>query len=435
MPTKYTVSAPDGAAKWCTALAKSISDNFNSLSSEFRDTKDGIRSVESKFDTFSDRLLAEVKHVSNVANEAMNIATAAKASVDTLQDTVTMLQKDVYKLAVLNRGLQQENEQLSRRSDNQDSYSRRDNLVIRGIDEHENDTDESCKVLAKKFFIEHLHISDGDVERMTLVRCHRLGKKIQHVKRPIIVRFHYYADRQLVWGKRINLKNTTFSLHENFANEVEYRRRLMYPIMSAARRSPNFHRVFLNGDVLRVDGIDYTVESLHNLPEEIHPRNFSVKENEQWHVFGGIHSSFNFLSNYYPTTISYDNHEFEDIERAYQYAKCMKFNDIENSEKIMCSRSPSAAKHIGSSVKNFKPKEWDNVKEDVMLELLRTKFSTGSGMAKKLTDTVGKSLAEAGQSAVYSIGMSLNNKDLFDTQRWSKNLLGKLLMKVREELL
>ena len=113
MPTKYTVSAPDGAAKWCTALAKSISDYFNSLSAEFRDTKDGIRSVEGKFDTFSDRLLAEVKHVSDVANEAMNIATAAKASVDTLQDTVTMLQKDVYKLAVLNGGLQQENEQLS----------------------------------------------------------------------------------------------------------------------------------------------------------------------------------------------------------------------------------------------------------------------------------------------------------------------------------
>ena len=154
MLTKYNVSAPDGAAKWCTALAKSITDNFNSLSAEFRDTKDGIRSVESKFDTFSDRLLAEVKHVSDVANEAMNIATAAQASVDTLQGTVTLLQKDVYKLSVQNRGLQQENEQLSRRSDNQDSYSRRDNLVIRGIDEHVNDTDESCKLLAKKFFME-----------------------------------------------------------------------------------------------------------------------------------------------------------------------------------------------------------------------------------------------------------------------------------------
>ena len=49
------------------------------------------------------------------------------------------------------------------------------------------------------------------------------------------------------------------------------------------------------------------------------------------------------------------------------------------------------------------PKEWDNVIEDVMLKLLRTKFSTGSDMAKKLTDTVGKSLTKAGQSAVYSI--------------------------------
>ena len=28
MPTKYTVSAPDGAARWCTALAKLV--NFTS---------------------------------------------------------------------------------------------------------------------------------------------------------------------------------------------------------------------------------------------------------------------------------------------------------------------------------------------------------------------------------------------------------------------
>ena len=111
------------------------------------------------------------------------------------------------------------------------------------------------------------------------------GKEYNTARDQIIVRFHHYADRQLVWSKRVNLKNTTFSLHENYANEVEYRRRLMYPIMSAARRSPNFHKVYLNGDVLRVDDIDYTVESLHNLPEEIHPRNFSVKVNEQWQVF------------------------------------------------------------------------------------------------------------------------------------------------------
>ena len=103
----------------------------------------------------------------------------------------------------------------------------------------------------------------------------------------------------------------------------------MYPILSAARRSQNYHKVYLNGDILRIDGTDYTVETL-----------------EQWYVFGGIHSSYNFLSNFYPETVLYDGIEFEDVERAYQYAKCAKFKDIENSERIMCSRSPSAAKHI-----------------------------------------------------------------------------------------
>ena len=47
MSPKYTVSAPDGAAKWCFALAKSITENFNLLSAELvsvgiSETKDGI---------------------------------------------------------------------------------------------------------------------------------------------------------------------------------------------------------------------------------------------------------------------------------------------------------------------------------------------------------------------------------------------------------
>ena len=31
---------------------------------------------------------------------------------------------------------------------------------------------------------------------------------------------------QCIWNKRFQLKRTAFSLHENFANEVEYRRKL-----------------------------------------------------------------------------------------------------------------------------------------------------------------------------------------------------------------
>ena len=69
-----------------------------------------------------------------------------------------------------------------------------------------------------------------------------------------------------------------------------------------------------------------------------------------------------------------------------------------------------------------------------MLDLLRIKFAPDSEMANKLLDTVGKSLAEAGQSTTYSIGMSLYNKDLFKSDKWTKNVLGNLPMKIRQEL-
>ena len=209
----------------------------------------------------------------------------------------------------------------------------------------------------------------------------------------------------------------------------------MYPILAAAKKSAKYGKVYLNDDVLKINGTEYTSETLGKLPGELHPSHFSIKQNEHWTVFGGIHSRFNFLSNFYHDAITYDNIPINDVEHAYQYAKARKFDDVDTSERILSARTPSDAKRIGASVQGFKAKVWDKAREDVMLKLLRIKFAPGSDMATKLVATAGKSLAEAGQSVTYSIGMSLNDRDLFKTEKWTKNMLGKLLMKVREELL
>ena len=72
-----------------------------------------------------------------------------------------------------------------------------------------------------------------------------------------------------------------------------------------------------------------------------------------------------------------------------------------------------------------------------MLDILRIKFKVDSDEAKLLKDTDGKSLAEAGKSKVFAVGLTLNNRNIMDTSKWSKecNLLGKCLMKIRNELL
>ena len=109
-------------------------------------------------------------------------------------------------------------------------------------------------------------------------------------------------------------------------------------------------------------------------------------------------------------------------------------HDKDSGANILCSRSPSSAKKIGATVKNFKVKEWDRVKKDIMLQLLKAKFTPGSDLAKKLVATSSKSLAEAGQCPTFSIDMTLSNKELFNINKWTKNVLGQLLMKVRDDL-
>ena len=81
-----------------------------------------------------------------------------------------------------------------------------------------------------------------------------------------------------------------------------------------------------------------------------------------------------------------------------QSAKCNKnlcrYNNITTmlniTEHYKCSQE--------AIVKNFKVRQWDKVKRDIMLQLLRSKFAPGSELAAKLTATSCKSLAESHQS-------------------------------------
>ena len=54
-----------------------------------------------------------------------------------------------------------------------------------------------------------------------------------------------------------------------------------------------------NNIYIAVQRTDYSADNLDNLPQDLHPNNFATKENEHWLIFGGIYSSFYFMSNFY----------------------------------------------------------------------------------------------------------------------------------------
>ena len=410
------VESSPGAARWCAKLAVSITKCFatliKELRTESRDTTLSIQNlmhpesqnIDSKFDALSEKILRDVKETNTLAQEAYNIAKAA-------HDANNKLEQKVIIMDVKNKGLTQENNRLSRRCDDQEAYSRRDNIVIRGVPKAADEDNAGCSHVTRDFFEQNLNITQAHVEGMKFVRCHQIGKRLQHRSRPIILRFQNFTDRDLVWSRKALLKNKAFSIHENFGNEIDFRRRLLYPILAAAKKSGNYVRSYLNGDVLRINGRDYSVDTIDELPKDIHPSNLGVKTNDRWIIFGGVHSSYHFLSNYYSTPIQYRDIEFNDLEHAYQYAKAIEFNDIDSSEDILCAKTPSSAKLIGSKVKSFNITEWNKVKESVILDLLKIMLAPGTDMTKKLMATAGKS------------------------DKCGRNMLGNLLMKVREERL
>ena len=128
--------------------------------------------------------------------------------------------------------------------------------------------------------------------------------------------------------------------------------------MLSSKKAKNLEKykkkVFLNGDVLMIDGERYTVDNIHTVPRELHPRQFSKKKNDTHLMFGGIHSVYNPLSNWYPCKVKFNDHEFDSSEQAYQWAKADYCKGVAAAEKLLYTTSPREAKDLRLTVTGLK---------------------------------------------------------------------------------
>ena len=136
--------------------------------------------------------------------------------------------------------VEEENWKLKQKLNHLENYSRRDNLVIRGIAETK---DEVCETIVKIFCKDKMKLDSVFIDSIKIVRCHRLGER-QHSKpkwiHQIIVRFYNFGDRQQVWGARSKLAGTPYGVTENFTGETEYNRKKLYPIFKAVKKMQKY---------------------------------------------------------------------------------------------------------------------------------------------------------------------------------------------------
>lgn len=124
--------------------------------------------------------------------------------------------------------------------------------------------------------------------------------------------------------------------------------------------------------------------------------------------------------------------------------KARLFHDDATLDKIMDAKSPMIIKNLGRSVKGraggvWDEKDsakWDAVRFDVALRGNFAKFSQNDALRDYLLSTGSAILAEASpKDAVWGIGIDAETAENTPQSKWpGKNLLGQVLMKVREKL-
>ena len=125
---------------------------------------------------------------------------------------------------------------------------------------------------------------------------------------------------------------------------------------------------------LIMDSIRYTVDNLNELPDDLSPRHFCEKSSGSCFVFGRIVSEFGFLSNWYPCEIHSDDRPFRSLEQAYQFHKAVYCGEA-SALKLQHTTDPRSAKDLGEKICGLDNTDWEKERSDVMLELVKVKFS------------------------------------------------------------
>lgn len=130
-------------------------------------------------------------------------------------------------------------------------------------------------------------------------------------------------------------------------------------------------------------------------------------------------NEYYFLSNFYEVPVTYDGITYQNNEAAFQAQKCLKYED----KKQFSNLNPSEAKKLGRRV-SLRP-DWEDIKKSFMKEVVLAKFTQHGYLKEKLLNTNDIYLEE---------GNTWGDKIWGTVNGQGQNLLGQILMEVREEL-
>lgn len=312
------------------------------------------------------------------------------------------------------------------------AFRNRFNLVLVGLPE---ESEKSTSQIVKDFF--------SDVLQAPKVKVHssqRLGTQSASpntYNRPILVRFGNWPDRNVIWKKRANIpdnKEKKIRIQADLPKDLREGIPTLYQVAEAASKLEGFIKPRVYDYQLELNGKVFQISDLENLPLQIRPSTLAETKSDTHLAFFSRHSKF---SNHHPSVFTINGQTFATMEQflATRRAELSGKEDlIKRAQEV---QDPVQAKHILNALHGDHQQEWDQKLGETAMEGLRAKFTQNRPLLDHLCSTGKLILGEASTNARWGIGMDINNKEVLDQSKWSKegNLLGRSLMSLRAEFL
>ena len=136
-------------------------------------------------------------------------------------------------------------------------------------------------------------------------------------------------------------------------------------------------------------------------------------------MIDSFRGEYYFLSNFYSSKVTYEGITYLNNEAAFQSMKTLDMKE----RAAFAYLDPSAAKKAGRRVSLRK--DWEDVKIDIMYEICKAKFTQNEELGRNLLETGDEELVE---------GNDWNDRIWGKVNGEGANNLGKILMRIREEL-
>lgn len=337
---------------------------------------------------------------------------------------------------VSQRNLQQQIHQAKEIADHKalldEVFKKRHNLILTGISEKE-DNNERSEVTT--FFKDHLKLKN-----VQIITAYRLGRPPHDGRaydRPILVKFSRLSDRNRVWRMRHDVPQiegqTRKKIQADLPKKIRDNVNILYRVIQAASNIEDFKTAYIRDFAVMLHGKQYTADNLELLPPPLRPSSLSVRESDEALVF---FSRFCFLSNHYPSQFIIDGQSFHHVEQFLAYKKAQLSQKDEVIQRALQASDPVEAKSILNLLHKDYLHEWEKIRDDVTTTALRQKFTQNSQLAAMLKDTRNLKLGEASKDPSWGVGFTLEDQEVLDVRKWTPhgNLLGKTLMKIRDEL-